>query len=1504
MYFSYKIKAIKFNKKIAKRLLYSLLLGMGILISILALNPVQSYLANKLSFEMKDRFDLTLNVDRVDLSFLGSVDLEGVYIEDHHGNPLIRIDKLSSSLSNIYKITQGELMLKDVVLNGVRVDMTTYPGESETNMDVFINKFKPQDDKARDGTLIFKMDNVAMYDAHYVLKDLNKKPEPVIEFHELKGELRSFRVYPNSLEVRVEGLAGTDGFGMNYEELSLNFYYTPENMQFNDLDVKTGTSHIKGQVRFDYQKEDLRDFVNKVQITADFYPSYVSLRDFHKLYEPIADRRNQFYFSGKFKGTVNEFEFSRFRSSIQLADALPMEYRGNLRFKNTIQNSEEEPFSFESKIDRLHVSRSDLTMLLPEMLEPKIPAQIQTLGKVQMNGIVSMTGDHLSLDSDFKTELGDGYTKIELDDLKDRSKIKYRGDIILEDFDLGTLLNEKYLGQVDLKGDIAGTGFDFDVLNTYFKGEINEMELGKYSYEGVRVDGVFSERKFEGSLEVNDPNLKLHFKGLADLASRIRNYDFTAVVEYADLKALGYSNRDSISQVSGSIDLDIVGNSWDNLIGAAKIVDLTYTNQNDTYEFEETTIRSSRYSSNRELTVESKDILSGELKGDFDYQTLDKLVRNAIGAQFSNYKPYMIRPNQHFELDLNVYSKVIQVFVPSIQFSENTRLRASLDNRTAAFKVKGEIPEMIYDRRYFKGLEMDVDKSRLDTISRISFDQYRSKNMKIENLELSNHIDNDTLYFNTVFIGGKNLNQNYDLDFYFTMSDEQVPLFGFLPSAIVYKNKNWEINPNRDLSSNRIFWDFRKGDISVEDVVLGHKDQKLSINGKVQDSTYKNIEFQMVNLYLEDIMPEVDSLRLEGRMNGTFTFIQENQNYNPYGEFQIEDFVVNESLQGDLFANVNSIDGSLEAYQVDLNMKRSAYKNLDARGRIDFGPDVPQIDLEVDLEEFKLDLFSPLGKDVISQIRGLASGSFMLQGDINNPDWLGEMYLEGAGMKFPYLNVDYEFIGKPRIGLFQNSFLFNEVRLRDTDQMTTGTLSGSISHDGFQDWELDLGIRTDRMLVLNTEETETSLFYGKAFIEGNADIYGLTSELTIDVTARTLEGTEFIIPLSDVKTAENSKLIVFKNKEVKSSEFDIDEILELEDVKGLNLNFNLQVTKDAVAEIVIDKVSGSYIRGSGSGNLQMNIDTQGSFTMIGDFVIDNGVYNFSYGGIINKPFIVEKGGRISWSGNPYLANLDIKAIHTVYANPKSLLENINTSRRIPVDLVTDISGELYATEQEFDIVIPNSSSTVANEMEFVLNNNGNNERMRQFFSLLITKNFYSESTVNNVGANAITGTTTDLISGVLSDVLNSPDSKLQVDVGYSVADATEVETLDLNDQLDFSLATQINDNILINGNIGVPVGGVDTDNTVVGEVKVEFLMNEEGTFRTSIFNRQNEIQYSDEEEGYTQGVGLSYQIDFDHINEVWAKFKGKRKKQAKEEDLDKNLKDKDKTLYLFVPTVF
>ncbi|MFV0248529.1 MAG: translocation/assembly module TamB domain-containing protein [Tenacibaculum sp.] len=387
----------------------------------------------------------------------------------------------------------------------------------------------------------------------------------------------------------------------------------------------------------------------------------------------------------------------------------------------------------------------------------------------------------------------------------------------------------------------------------------------------------------------------------------------------------------------------------------------------------------------------------------------------------------------------------------------------------------------------------------------------------------------------------------------------------------------------------------------------------------------------------------------------------------------------------------------------------------------------------------------------------------------------------------------------------------------------------------------------------------------------------MTSNLDIVIVGQTQPGTVFVIPLTNIKTIDNYKLIHFGERSAEQQ----SEGKYIEEIKGLDLKIKLDVTKDALAQVVIDKVTGSELKGSGQGNLSIDINTRGKFIMYGEFVVEKGLYNFKYAGI-TKPFEVQRGGTISWNGSPFDAELDITAIYRTKANPAQIIDNANFNRKLPIDLYTKITGGLFDSKQEFDIKIPNANSTLSSELDFILNENDLNTKMQHFSFLLAFGTFYNAETIGESATTGITGTASDIVSSVLSGMLNSKDNKFKVGLEYTQGDRSEIANLQTDNQVDVSVSTQLNDRILVNGKVGVPLGN-NTQTSVVGELKVEVLINEEGNLRGTVFNRQNDIQYSVEDEGYTQGIGLSYQVNFNNLKELIEKTGIKKKKETKKQ---------------------
>jgi hypothetical protein len=120
------------------------------------------------------------------------------------------------------------------------------------------------------------------------------------------------------------------------------------------------------------------------------------------------------------------------------------------------------------------------------------------------------------------------------------------------------------------------------------------------------------------------------------------------------------------------------------------------------------------------------------------------------------------------------------------------------------------------------------------------------------------------------------------------------------------------------------------------------------------------------------------------------------------------------------------------------------------------------------------------------------------------------------------------------------------------------------------------------------------------------------------------------------------------------------------------------------------------------------------------------------------------------------------------------------------------------------------------------------------------------------------------------------------DFGFSLEQGTlDPSQVQTENRLGVTVSTRLSDRVLLNGRFGVPVGGV-SETVVAGDVEVQVLLNEEGTLRAKIFNRENEIQqFLANQTGYTQGVGLSYEVDFNTFNELLRKVF--QPKEAKED---------------------
>ncbi|MEM6893908.1 MAG: translocation/assembly module TamB domain-containing protein [Bacteroidota bacterium] len=1455
------------------RSLLGLFLFLALVTIILSLPPVQTALGRYATKSINEEFGTNISIDRLSLNLLTlNTGLKGIYVEDYKNDTLCYIQKLSTSVLSLRNIANNRMEFGEVDIDGLYFNLKTYKGERNTNLDVFVDKLDDGSPKDPNTPSFFmSSDAITIEEGRFLLSDENFEKVETLNFDDIKIKANDFQILGPEVTIGIEALKLKSKRGLALENLSTDFKYTKQQMRFDSLRIKTEKSYIKGDMVMNYNRKDFADFINKVNIIASFDDTEVALDDINRFYDQFGEKK-QVTFSAEVSGVLNDLIVEELFLQSENTGV-----RGDFEFQNMF--TEQAPFIMKSEIDNLTSSYYQLRSLLPNILGRSLPSSLQKFGQFTLRGDAEVTETSLDAQVNLNTALGSCYTDLQMTNIQTIDDASYIGFISLIDFDLGTFVNNAKLGRTSLDVNVEGKGFIAENLNTEVIGEVYKLQFNDYEYQGLKVSGIFKEELFDGSLTSTDENFKFDFKGLADLGNDANQFDFIASVDYADLKTLNFIN-DSISIFRGNLNMNIEGNSLDNISGSVRFSNTTYQNKNETYYFEDFAV-SSTFDADTVRTVEinSPDIITGYVKGKFKVNELDKLVRNSIGSIYTNYRPFEISDGQRLNFNFKIYNKIVDVFFPEVVFDPNTFLRGNIEADQGDFKLTFKSPNIEAYGNSFENLELKIDNKNPLFNTFLSVEDMSTVYYDFKDFSLINTTLKDTLFFRTEFKGGSDLNDSYNLNFYHTFNKQDKSVIGLKKSELRFKENLWVLNKEGN-DKNKVIINRTLDSIQIEDVVMDNENnEQIQLRGQLADSTYKNLDLQFKLVSLDKITPSIDSLKLEGGVNGFLNILQKDGKYLPTSSLKIDDFAVNDMLLGNLEIGIFG-NNDLTEFGVSTWLENNGKEKLSVNGKVTNQNKKTRLDLSANFTDFSLEPFSPLGEDVITNIRGNLNGNAKIVGDAENPSINGELTLNDAGLGVPYLNVDYNFAPFSKVRLFDQTFYFENIGLSDVDYGTTATLDGTINHTAFGDWSLDLDVDTknDRFLILNTEFDDEALYYGKGFINGTGSIYGPTEGLTITVDASTASGTSLKIPLSDVTSVGDYSFINFVQKKGTKS---FKEERVLKDYQGLEMAFDLAVTPEAEVEIVVDKSSGSSLRGTGEGLLLIEINTNGKFNMYGEFVAVTGEYNFKYGGVIDKTFKVRPGGRILWERDPLAAQLDLEAIYGLTANPAPLLDNAGYTGRISTEVVVRLTGELENPQIEFDIDFPSTNSVVQSELEYRLQDPIVKER--NAFFLMAQGTFVNAQ--SGINQQAVTGNLIQTASGLLNQILAGNNDKLNFGVTYEQGFLDTNADIRTEDRIGVTVSTQISDRILVNGRVGVPVGGV-SETVVAGDVEVQVLLNDEGTLSAKIFNRENEIQqFLAERQGYTQGVGLSYQVDFNSFQELLQKVFKKKPKQEPETEV-------------------
>ncbi len=1439
---------------------------------------MQTYLGKYATDELNKTYGTNLTIEQVAITPFGSVKLKGILILDHHNDTLFAIKRLNTSILSFKKIYDpGHPYLKDVIIDGLDAKIVNYKNEDYTNLDKFIEAF--DDGTPSSGKFRMRANKMTIYSSRFRYIDENLKTPKVLDFTRLNGKIEDFFIKGPNVTTFIDRLSFKDHRGLEVNNLTADFTYTKKNILLEQLAMNTPESEMKGRVELKYDRKDFSDFNNKVIFDVQFEKASIASNDLNHFYNEFG-KNNTFYVDTHLVGTLNNF----ITHDLKLVDKNQSEIIGTVNFKNLF-GKDNQAFYMKGNFDRVTSNYENLKGILPRVLGENLPSVLAKLGTVNLAGDVELTQKYINADVYLLSKLGEIESKLAMQNIDNIDNASYQGNIQLANFDLGTLLSEKNLGKATLDLDVDGKGFTQKLLNTKIKGKIDKFYFNKYDYQNITVDGSMKMPYYKGYFNSNDPNLKMDFDGVIDLSKKANNYDFKAQIDYADLHLLNFYKKDSISIFKGNINFKANGGSIDDLVGNLEIHDVFYQNSKDFYFFEDFEITSSFDEQKvRTITMNSPDIISGQVVGKYKVKEVRKIVENALGSLYANYSPNKLAKDQFLEFDFTIYDKIVEVFIPEVSISENTRFKGKINADEGKFELDFSSPNIVAFENHIQNVKIDIDNKNPIYNAYISVDTIKNKNYKIADFNLINITLNDTLFVRSEFKGGNQSQDKYDLNLYHTIDEKKQSVVGFKKSEVKFKDYTWFINEN-ETNDNKIVFDKFMKNFDFQKISLSHNDQKMDFFGSMRDSAYKDFQLTFDDVDLKKITPSLDSLSFGGKLNGNVKYFQDKNVYDPQSSITIDSLQINKILIGDLDFNVEGNE-NFNQFKVASSLKQDGDERFFLDGNVNFVGEQSSLELEAGFQEFDLAPFGPLLGSVLSDIRGNATGRANIAGALTKPEIDGRLYLNNAGMRVPYLNVDYAFEKNAIVDITEHQFSLRKIEVTDTKYKTKGILDGSIRHEALGDWQLDLHLSSNNILALDTEDNEDAYYYGTAFMKGTASITGAVNALNIKVAGESEKGTSIKIPVNDDEDIGDNSFIKFMTKE-EFQKIKDGKVVEKNKYQGIELEFDFDIDTDAEIEIILDRESGHAMKGKGLGSMFMEINTLGKFQMNGDFIVQEGQYNFKYGGLIDKKFNVEKGGTIRWDGDPMNAVLDLEATYKTTANPAVLLESASFNKKVDTNVSILLNGNLSNPEPDFNIDFPNVSSVLKSEIDYKLQDK--DTRQTQAFALLSTGSFVTAETAGNAAYGPLFERANSIINGLFAD----EDSKLQLGFDYSQGN----KLTEISDRVGVTLSTRINDKISINGKVGVPVGGV-TESVIVGNVEIQMQLNDDGTLTAHVFNRENDINYIGEGIGYTQGLGLTYNVEFNTFKEMIRKIFTKKKEDKDSTNSNDQMPDSD------IPTEF
>lgn len=1207
----------------------------AILFPVLQISAVQTYLVKRISGHLSNEINSTISIGKIEYRFFNKLVVNDILIKDQHNDTLLYTRELVAGIRR-FDPKQKILRLGRVSLVEPVVALIT-DSSGVMNLMRYLNLFRNPGDTIKKAPFNFSAAEIDIRGARFALTNHSgKKGKSLIDFNNLNLSgintiIEDLSIRNDSTTFSVYNLGFMESSGFSVKKLNTRVTLANRSIILNSAFL-TCDSSILNISRFALRTDTagpFKNFATDVRLDILLERSFVNASDL-RYFLPVAEGLHEsVWISGKVLGTISELRGRDIRLNYRNSTSLDCDFdlSGLPSIENTYIYIGVNSLNTNAyDIDKFKIKGKDAIALPPVLFR---------LGKISFNGsFTGFTTDFVTY-GEIRTSQGDIRTDISL--RPDKSK-KYRIKGLLKgsEINLGELTGKTdQFGNVSFNTSVDGYAYSLRKFAANLTGKIDSIEFKRYKYRNIALNGNFTEKTWDGSINISDSNIKMDLLGMFDFRNKLPEFDFTLNLARANLFDLNIDRKDSTSSVTMLLTANFRGNNIDNIDGEIKLLNSSFIKYGNTLDLYDFSVRTFKDNNMPVLSLKT-DFLDAEIRGYYNFASLGNLVKSTLSDLMpSGFHPPLKNSDlkkNNFTYDINFKNTdhINKFFRTGILISDNSYIRGVVSH-DSIISVEGKADQLNIKNNIFSDFALDGNIA----------DSVMSVDIKSSSLALLNKSE-----LKDFSAGVRTRPDNFTFTIDWDNKDKVLNRGNFIARGTLQKNPLRKggsilevIIDSTDIYSRNNLWKISKSSITVDSSAIAihklyikNKDNYYLVDGSVSENPYDtlNLEFRGIDIsplnYIGNQTanndPDKLSYNFKGSLNGRIVLT------NVYKDMLLESsLLVNDfSLLGSEFGMM-SISSQLDIARKVLNIRASnnlnGSKMIDIKGYYD--PSLKKASLSGTTDKLPIGFLNPLLRTFASGISGTASGKVNLAVAQKNITLTGAVMAENAVMKINYLQTRYKMDDSVRFD--RKGIKFNDIRLTD-EKGNTATLTGRVNHKNFKDFAADLTINANNCLVLNTKPKDNELYYGTAYASGVTTIKSGNNILSFDISARTGKNTRFFMPLNTSLSVSEYPFVSFvdtKNLSGLGNDVNFNRIKPPPLQTGFDVNFDLEVTPDAEAQLIFDSKVGDVMKGHGSGNLNITMNPKGEFKITGDYIVEDGDYLFTLGNILNKSFSVENG---------------------------------------------------------------------------------------------------------------------------------------------------------------------------------------------------------------------------------------------------------------------------------------